>query len=318
MKNRHLAIALGLLLVAAAVSGCSKSTKPAAPLGSNGVGVNGATAVDVAQTGDAVAASAGLINENMYATLAPMPLMSGTLVAAMARPIHWWRTIDSTARTVDFVYGDPDSLGHPTTAVATIHKHYFGTFNIAGGDTGRVDSMRHIVRKPFDDLWTRRLMLRRFRADSSGPADSSHREIHWRVVGTSGVTVTSANATTQILSIRIQAGARDTLITDPLQLHRLRRILWIPHDTPVTVTVRTGRSDDLVALFHGPERRRFKANGDNTYTIAFTDGDFPGLRHFGVNAFSKGTIFDDAAPYDSQAWVLPFGVRDGDCEVDRH
>jgi hypothetical protein len=318
MKNRHLAIALGLLVVAVAVSGCGKSTKPAAPLGANGVGVNGATAVDVAQTSDAVTASAGLINENMYTTLAPMPLMSGTLGAGRVHPIHWWRTIDSTARTVDFVYGDPDSLGHPTTAVATIHKHFFGTFNIAGGDTGRVDSVRHIVRKPLDDLWTRKLMLRRFPADSDSHADSSHTKVRWRVVGTSGVTVTSTNATTQILSIRIQAGAKDTLITDPLQLHRLHRILWLPKETPVTVTVRTGRSDDIVALYHGFERRKFTANGDGTYTISFSDFDFGGLRHFGVNAFSKGTILDDAAPYDSQAWVLPFGVRDQDCEVDRH
>ena len=133
------------------------------------------------------------------------------------------------------------------------------------------------------------------------------------------MTITSRIATTQILSIRIQAGARDTLITDPLQLHRLRHILWLPRDTPVTLTVRTGRADDIVVLYRRLERRPFTSNGDNTYSATFTDpDDFPGLRHFGVNAFSRGTLWDDVSPYDSQAWVLPFGEREGDCDVDRH
>ena len=315
--KRHLALALFLLLVVAAVSGCGSSTKPAAPLGMNVGGTNGATAVDVAQTADALAASAGLINEDQYTTAAPMPMMFGASSTSSARPIHWWRTIDSTTRTVDIVYGDPDSLGRPTTAVATIHRHLVGTFNIVSADTGRVYPMPPVLRKPLDDLWTRKLKLYRFRADSISPGDSTDGRVHWRVVGTSGVTVTSAEATTQIQSIRIQAGGRDTLITDPLQLHRLRRILWIPQDMPVTVTVRTGRPDDIVVLYHGFGRHMFTPNGDGTYVATFSEGDFPGLRHFGVNAFSRGTLLDPEAPYDSQAWVLPFAVRDLDCFVDR-
>jgi hypothetical protein len=212
------------------------------------------------------------------------------------------------------VYGDPDSLGRPTTAVATITKHYLGQFNILAGDTGTTaihDSLR-IVRKPLDDTWVRKLAFRRFRIDSSGT------HVWWRIVGTSGVKVTSAGATTQIQSIRVQAGAKDTTITDPLQLHRLRRILWLPHDTPVRITVTTGRASDVVVLFRNIERRRFTNNGDGTFTVEFQDLDFPGLRHFGLNAFSNGTLLDDAAPYDSQAWLLPFATRDRDCNVDHH
>jgi hypothetical protein len=315
--NQHLGFALGLCLVIGALAGCSKSTRTAAPVGMNG-GLNGATAADIAQTNEAVAVSAGLINEDQYTTSAEMPMLLGNGGASLVRPIRWWRTIDSTARTVDIVYGDPDSLGRPTTAVATIHKHFTGTFNIVAGDTGVADTARRILHKPLDDLWTRKLMLRRFRADSGSVADTTRMPHHWRVVGTSGVTVASAGASTEIQSVRIQAGARDTLITDPLQMHRLRRILWIPHDTPVQVTVRTGRADDIVVLYHHSGRRRFTANGDGTFTMTFADGDFPGLRHFGVNAFSRGTLLDDAAAYDSQAWVLPFGSRDHDCDVDRH
>ena len=318
--KRHLGIALGLLLAVAAASGCSKSTKPAALLGTPG-GSNGATAVDVAQTGDAVAASAGLINEDQYTSSAQTPMLLGAGGLSLVRPIYWWRMIDSTARTVDFVYGDLDSLGRPTTAVATVHRHISGTFYIVAGDTGTVgrpaDSTLRVVHKPLDDQWTRQLMLRRFPRDTSNTRDTSSTPFRWRVVGTSGVTVTSANATTRILSLRIQAGAKDTTITDPLQMHRLSRILWFPHDTPVTVTVTTGRPDDIVVLYHRAERRKFTANGDDTYTMTFSDPDFAGLRHFGVNAFTKTTLIDDTAPYDSQAWVLPFGVRTGDCSMDR-
>jgi hypothetical protein len=319
--KRQLGIALGLVLAIAAVSGCSKSTKPASPLGSNGIGQNGATAVDIAQTNDAVAASPGLINENQYTTTAQMPMMLGAVGLSAVRPIYWWRTIDSTARVVDFVYGNPDSLGRPTTAVATVHKHFTGTFNLVAGDTGTVgrpaDSTLRFIHTPLDDQWMRQLALQRFLVPARSAKDTVPHFV-WRVVGTSGVTVTSANATTQILSLRIQAGARDTTITDPLELHRLRRILWIPANTPVTVTVNTGRASDIVVLYHGLERSRFTSNGDGTFTKKFSDLDFPGLRHFGVNAFSKGTLADDAAPYDSKAWVLPFGVRDGDCQVDRN
>jgi hypothetical protein len=193
-------------------------------------------------------------------------------------------------------------------------------FNMVVGDTGVVtlpDTSLRLVHKPIDDLWTRQLKFRRYYEDTSA-ADTTHKGWRWHIIGTSGVTVTSANATTQIQSLRIQAGARDTTITDPLQLHRLHRMMWFPHDTPVTLTVTTGRANDIVVLYHSGDRRRFTSNGDNTYTLTFQDADFGGLRHFGVNAFSNGTLRDDVSPYDSQAWVLPFGARDHDCDVDRH
>jgi hypothetical protein len=35
----------------------------------------------------------------------------------------------------------------------------------------------------------------------------------------------------------------------------------------------------------------------------------PGIRLVGVNALSRGTLFDDEAPYDSEAWLFHFAVR---------
>ena len=53
-------------------------------------------------------------------------------------------------------------------------------------------------------------------------------------------------------------------------------------------------------------RFRLKNNGDDTYSGTFRTGWLTGVRHFGVNALSHGTLFDDTAPYDSQRWVLPY------------
>jgi len=308
--KRHLSIAIALLLVAAAVSGCSKSGTPTSPLGAGTTGTNGATPLDVAQVATVVVQSPVYINEDQYTTTAQVPMLLATPGASIIRPIRWWRTIDSTQRVVTTVFSDPDSLGRPRAAVATIQKHFTGWFNIFAGDTALADTARRTVRKPLDDEWTRQLSFVRAKIDTAG-------KISWRLVGTSGVTVTSNGATTQIQSVRIQTGTLDTTITDPQQMYKVHHILWFHHDAPVTVTVRTGRPDDIVVLYHGWERRPFKANGDNTYTALFADPDFGGLRHFGVNAFSRGTLWDDTAPYDSQAWVFPFGSRDRDCWVDR-
>jgi hypothetical protein len=45
---------------------------------------------------------------------------------------------------------------------------------------------------------------------------------------------------------------------------------------------------------------------------ALPRSDQGGLRHLAVNALSHGTLFDDALPYDSKAWALPFRVISAD------
>src|SRR5262249_18578043 len=90
----------------------------------------------------------------------------------------------------------------------------------------------------------------------------------------------------------------------------LRSILRFAPESMVTLTVTTGRNDDVVVLQRAGERFRFHSNGNNTYTGMWQIGMFaPGVRHFGVNALSHGTLFDDVAPYDSQAWLFPDGIE---------
>ncbi len=303
MNNRLLSYTASLLLMGA-LAGCGKSSSTLGPT-SDG---SGATPQDQADVSNAVAANAGFIDEDAFATSEETVMAGGGGFTAI-RPLRFFRSIESIDRRVETTFGDPDSLGRPTTALVTVRKHLMGNFNILAGAIDEEDTTRTRIQKPLDDRWVRRLALKRVRIDSSGT-----RQV-WRVVGVSGVEVTSKDATTNILSMRIQVGSVDTTITNPLELHRLRRILLVDGGQPMRITVATGRNDDVVLLYRHLNRRPFVNNGDGTYTAECVLGDFPGLRHLGVNALSHGTLFDDKAAYDSKAWIVGFAVRPGDAPI---
>lgn len=303
MKYRLLSLTC-LMFVVGALTGCGKSSSTLGPTATTG----GATAEDQAQVSAAVSANLGLIDEDAFESSETTEIGGGSGFAAI-RPLRFVRTIDSINRRFEMSFGDPDSLGRPASAVVTIHKHLLGKFNILAGSLDETDTTTTRIQKPLDDRWVRRLALKRVRIDSTGT-----RQV-WRVVGVSGAEVTSKDATSNISSLRIQAGAIDTTITNPLELHRLRRILLLDPSTPVRLTATTGRNDDVVLLYRHLNRRPFANNGDGTYTSEFVLGDYGGLRHIGVNALSNGTLNDDQAPYDSNAWIVGFAVRPADCEI---
>jgi hypothetical protein len=218
------------------------------------------------------------------------------------RPLRFWREITRETSTVDTQFGAPDSSGRPTLALVTVHRHFLGTFDIVAGATSPTDTTRTLIKKPLDDDWTRKLVLvRDARPGSVGPAG-------WRLAGTSGIEVHTRGGSTHLVSLRIQSGLLDTTITDPLELHRLRRIELLEPGAPVTLTATTGNASDVVLFYGYDMRRRFVNDGNGTFTFTFEAGRFPGLRYFGVGALSNGTLFDDQAAYDSNAWVFPFVV----------
>ena len=300
----HRIVMAALLGASLALAGCGKSTQTSQPSPSGG-----GSAVDQAEVASALAADPAMVEESVYESNDPMDVQLSAGGFAAIRPLHFWRVIRSVDRRFDFEFSAPDSQGRPTRALVTVHKHLLGSFNILTGDTTGGDTARHVIHKPLDDRWVRRLALVRVRSDSTG------RQSRWRIAGTSGVQVTSKDALSRIVSLRIQAGTLDTTITDILELHRLRRLVMVPTNTEVTLTA-TSNSSENVMLFYGHDRRlRFANNGDGSYTFRFTTGDFGGLRHFGVNALSHGTLFDDTAAYDSQAWLMPFAVRTPDADI---
>jgi hypothetical protein len=335
MKTRF-ALPLTLVLGLALLAGCSKkSSDVTAPSGSSGTG---GTAMDRAEVSATLAQTPQVIEDGAFELADRMSLTGSSNQFAAIRPLFWWRNIKNVERSFEFAFSDTDSTGRPRLAEVTVHKHLTGTFNILAGQPATSDTMPkdtlHVVRKPLDDQWVRKLLLRRFSPNHpdryvdddgavqtdgrvAGATDGEHHggrdSVRWRVIATSGVKVTSLDATTHIVSLRVQAGDKDTTITDPLSFWRLRRMVAVSSMDSVTITVTTERNDDVVVLFSHWGRRRFHNNGDNTYTGVWRAPFFAGVGHIGVNAFSNGTLFDDAAAYDSQAWILPYVIRGHEC-----
>jgi len=285
-------------LVGLTLVGCGQSTSS---LQSSATASPPPTGSDQAQVATVLGQNPDYVNEDLYQDPQLQSYDPSTGFAAI-RPLRFWRNITNVQTTFDFDFSAPDSSGRPTMAVVTIHRHLTGTFNILAGAADSTDTTRSLVHKPLDDHWTRKIALVRRREPSDAIGG------RWRLVGTSGVDVRTEGGVTRVQSLRIQAAALDTTVTDPLELHRLRRLLFLPAGTEVTLTATTGSASDVVLFFGHEMRRRFTNNGNGTFTFHFMTGRFLGLRHFGVDALSHGTLFDDTQPYDSNTWILPFVV----------
>lgn len=330
MQARSMWSSLVVLSLAGLIlSGCGKSN----PLSTT---ATPASSQDVAQVSSTMAATAPVIDDGLMEAADQTsiandgPAGSTTLIA----PLFYWRHITDVRRTYSFAFSDTDSTGMPTKATVSIHRFLTGTFNIAydatPGDSMPFDSVAKI-RKPLHDLWERNVLLARVHPKSGGNGDAvsgggkgghgdSDHENDWKVAAISGVKVTSydpATSTdtsptfgaTKISKLRIQSANGDTTITDPLHFFYLRRVFAFDPGVSVTLTVTTQTNNDIVVLIRNGMRRRFHNNGDNTYTIFWTASAEDGLHHIGVNALSNGTLFDDQAPYDSQAWIIPYRVN---------
>ena len=284
-----------LAIAGLALAGCGHSTNStqastAAPSGT-----------DQAQVAGVLAENPDYVNEDLFASQISQSY-DESVGAAAINPLRFWRSITDVQTSFDTQFGPPDSTGRPTTALVTIHRHLTGSFNIVAGSTTPMDTSRALIQKPLADDWTRKIALERL-PDRFGPAIT-----RWHLAGTSGVTVQSQGGVTQIKSLRIQSANMDTTIMDPLELHRLRRIFFVPEAGTVTLTATTGNASDIVLFYGHDSRRRFASNGDGTFTFTFTADRFIGLRNFGVDALSHGTLFDDTAAYDSNAWIFPYVV----------
>jgi hypothetical protein len=332
MQARSLRSLLLLAGVAALLAGCGKKN----PTAANGVMGPGGSAVDQAAVSGVVAATSSLVDDGLMESADQALFSAGTAGTASAvRPLHFWRRITGVQRNYQFAFSDTDTTGRPTKAVVTVQKTLTGTFNLVfdatPDDTMLFDTVG-VVHKPLNDLWTRRILLRRVHRDvegdmvlGSGPEDGDDHDGHhghrdeWKVAGISGVDVRSFNplseqpqpafGVTKIQSLRIQTATLDTTVTDPLEFLMLHRIHIFGPAEDVTLTATTASNTDVVLLVRTGLRRRFHNNGDNTYTLTWHTSPEDGIHHFGVNALSNGTLFDDQAPYDSDAWIFPYAIQ---------
>lgn len=329
MRTHHpIPTALAVLLAAGLLAGCGKGSDPLAPTATAPASQDEAAVTDVlAQMPELAEDDLFLSDEETELSLAAEAALGRPAAspAAAIRPWRYWRHITDVERRFEFEFFAPDSNGDPTRAFVTIHKSLKGTFNIltptpapddtanggdaapaayGGGDPPNRDDLR-LVRKPLHDHWVRRVALVRVETRNSD------RHL-WRIAGTSGVSVQSVSPDasvvpqTDIVSLRIEKANLDTTITNPLELFRLRQIIHAVPGEEVKLTVETRATDDVVVLLHRSHRFRFVNNGDGTYSGLWIVPLAPGIHHFGVNALSHGTLFDDEAPYSSDAWILPY------------
>ena len=239
-------------------------------------------------------------------------------------PSQWWRTITSVDRRFEITFADSDSTGRPREARVVLYKTMHGTLTVMPmpvPDTTLTLSLRPMPvpapgddpalggwTKPTLDRWERRLLLRRYpRPDT---ATGAWRE--WYVVGASGALVTSLGSNTgtgsapQIVSVRFQSPNSDVTVTDPLKLQPLYAALRVDEGADVTVTATTQDADDVVVLMLQDLRLPLQSMGDGTHVGVWRTPMLSGLRHVGVNALSHETLYDDQAPYRSQAWVFHY------------
>ena len=298
---------LALPLLIALLAGCASRGELTGADGS------GSASVDQSEVAAEMSANPGYVDDEVSEAADPTTLESQAEASAPAdpatidaaiRPLTFWREIRDVQRRFEFAFADTDSVGRPTTAIVTVHKLITGTFNILVADDVPEGSppAAHVIQKRLADHGVRRVLLHRVRLP-----ESDRRA--WRVVATSGVRITSRDARTTIESLRVQSGTLDTTITNPLAFFRLRAMLKLDPQAEVTLTARTLQSNDVVLLYLRDRRARFENHGDGTYSITFRVPDRAGLHHVGVNALSHGTLFDDQAPYDSQAWIEPYLVH---------
>lgn len=303
--KKHL-LGISLLVAALALTSCSKATQPVSGGGNNGGG--GALTADQVQVNNVLGTNLDLVDEDVWQSDALQSYDAATGFAAV-RPLRFRRVITNVDRQVTTEFGAPDSSGKPTLALVTVRRHITGSFNLLAGAADSMDTTKRVVQKPIDDQSTRRILLMRMPAREPAWRDSTDRDsVRWRMVGSSLVETHTNGGATHIVSVRVQAGPLDTTITDPLEMYRVRRIARFLPNSPVRLTVTTTRNDDVVLFYGRDARRRFTNNGDNTYTFTMNAGLFPGVRHVGIDALSRGTLFDDTLPYDANAWMVPFTV----------
>jgi len=333
-----LGLAVGIL------TGCGDS-----PTGVKSVGTpytTTGTPQDRAAVMAEAAAHPEFMDESIYGSADETPAArTGGSTLAVIDPITFSRRIRSAERHFTFAFSDTDTTGRPTTAILTIEKDLTGTFNILADDTTGGFGRPQLIRKPLSERWTRRLMFKRVSSPSHGdndddddgdddgddddqgeddartttqaavigPAELDHHGDrglgHWQLTGVSGILIDTPEGNTQITSLRIQAAELDTTISDPLQFVTLEGLPAIQPGAEITVTATTNAADDIVLLLSAGGRRRLTANGDNTYSGTFVVPQSLGCHHFGVNALSHDTVFDDVASYDSESWLLPVRAR---------
>lgn len=325
-----------LLLAVAVLAGCSSSSNPVADQGASDPAATYASPAGVQSAANAMPAGEFEIDTYADGEVAKEDIGDASFAAGIGGsgtleteidPAFWFRLIRSHERRYVVEIDRPDSV----TMVARVRivDRLLGTFNvITAPESLDGDLVRgEWIRKPLKDTAVRKAVFVRHkivRDDEDHDEDGDRGDdedgedglrdgwTRWFLRAVSGAEITSDEGTRSIASLRLVAGDVDVTVTDPLELQRRRELLRVPASTPVHVTVTTGDPTDVVVLYARWGRARLRRMDDGTFQGRFLSPAAGGLRHVAVNALSRGTLFDDVAPYDSKAWAIPYVVVEGD------
>jgi hypothetical protein len=230
----------------------------------------------------------------------------------LCRKFFWFRHITSRDRLVVIEREQlGDSLERAHVKVTTTLG---GTFNIvtrvAGEDPNIRPSDGTWIKKRLRDVGRRHaIYMRRIDGgDGNDTAALTDNRRGWRLVGLSNREVASPEHTANILRIRVETRSGLMFETeDPRQLMRFP--MGLPHvlpGEPVRVTAWTRDPSNALFLYARWGRQMMRP-------VEGEEGAFYGMLrapeqrrffHIGVNALTRGTMFDPLAPYDSDFWGL--------------
>ncbi len=323
---RRAAVLGGLLLTAGLViTGCNKDNNATSP-DASGQAPAGVTNEQSAMQYFAANDEFVTNDEKAFAdnTVAPTDYNDAfQKTHAAITPLRWGRFITSQTRTTTVVFtNDTMSVVHVDRIISGLLKI---KTTIGGTDT--------TIAKAFTDTSGRNVIFRRV------ASDARRFWLNWVPVATTlvnGLTNPQpAGNAILITQVMINGGGDTITITDPEATWLRYKWLNIFHggraDVPqlaagdsifVTATVKSQSADtDVVVLRHGFGSLRFGRNrmtlisqtgpdGDGFYTKIYQKHIQPrlglGSLNVGVDALTRGTLYDDTAPYSVSWWGIPY------------
>ncbi len=252
-------------------------------------------------------------------------------VDAAVTPLRWGRFVTSVTKTINTTVQPGD-----TSALVTIDKVVSGTLKISAR-TGAGDTT--IIEKPFSDHSVRNIILER---TGRNPKKFW---MNWIPVASTlvsgGTQPPEPNNQIQITQLQVFLAGGDTItVTDPTTYYLRYSWLKLFHggrkDVPDLIggqalklratVVSTSHDTDIVALRYGMDllhtRRALLSfvsetdNNNGSFTRVFEiAAGTPQFVHFhrgsfnlGIDALTRGTLYDDTAPYSVSWWGLPYRV----------
>jgi hypothetical protein len=307
MKNGWLIILVFAIVSCLWIAGCEKHNS-----------VEPATNTDQEAMSQLVAADGFFAAENSVLDEGN-PSTSLQKSAAVLVPRAWGIKVTSFNRDVNF------NTLTDTTAEATVVNTIVGYLWIYPQDT-----TKPLVQKNFTEVTTRNVKFVRVLRNKDPKNNWKISEISALQGGTinGGITITNItffiDGDTIAISKPLEYFFKVEERKGPHGLHYMEPSLSDSFKVRVTVVSADPDSDIVVAhrpimyKNYGGYRRGSMdlissvPNGDNTYTRIYENtwrGAYSGKHHVMVNAITRQSIFDDAAPLSSQIWGIPFIVE---------